>query len=154
VWLYEAAYGFTTARLYAQVYMCAVAVGLAMLLLEVGRDFDAGRLFRRAALAATILFIALIYWNHEAWIASRNMDRFASTGKLDVAYLTRDLSPDAIPAIAERLPALPEPMRSDILRAMRARYAARNEGRQRTWFEWNLASSRARQALNASFASP
>jgi hypothetical protein len=27
---------------------------------------------------ATILFIALIYWNHEAWIARRNMDRFAS----------------------------------------------------------------------------
>lgn len=154
VWLYEAAYGFTTARLYAQVYMCAVAVGLVMLSLEVARDFDAGRLFRRAAAAATILFIALIYWNHEAWIASRNMDRFASTGQLDVAYLTRGLSPDAIPAIAERLPSLPEPMRSDIRRAVRERYAARNEGRQRTWFEWNLASSRARQALDASFASP
>lgn len=154
VWLYEAAYGLTTARLYAQVYMCAVAVGLAMLSLEVARDFDAGRLFRRAAAAATILFIALVYWNHEAWIASRNLDRFASTGKLDVGYLTRGLSPDAIPAIAERLPSLPEPMRSDIRRAVRERYAARNEGRQRTWFEWNLASSRARQALNASFASP
>jgi hypothetical protein len=154
VWLYEAAYGFTTARLYAQVYMGAVAVGLAMLSLEVARDFDTGRLFRRAAAAVTILFIALIYWNHEAWIASRNMDRFASTGTLDVAYLTRSLSPDAIPAIVERLPSLPEPMRSDILRAARERYAVRNEGRQRTWFEWNLASSRARQALNASFASP
>jgi hypothetical protein len=154
VWLYEAAYGFTTARLYAQVYMCAVAVGLVMLSLEVARDFDAGRLFRRAAAAATILFVALIYWNHEAWIASRNMDRFASTGKLDVAYLTRELSADAIPAIAERLPSLPEPMRSDIRRAVREQSAAREENRQRTWFEWNLASSRARQALNASFASP
>jgi hypothetical protein len=154
VWLYEAAYGLTTARLYARVYMYAVAVGLVMLSLEVARDFDAGRLFRRAAAAATILFIALIYWNHEAWIASRNMDRFASTGKLDVAYLTRGLSPVAIPAIAERLPSLPEPMRSDIRRAVRERYAARSESRQRIWFEWNLASSRARQALNASFASP
>jgi len=154
VWLYEAAYGFTTARLYAQVYMCAVAAGLAMLSLEVAGDFDAGRLFRRAAAAATVLFIALIYWNHEAWIASRNIDRFASTGKLDVAYLTRELSPDAIPAIAERLPSLPDPMRSDIRRAVREQYARRGENRQRTWFEWNLASSRARQALNASFASP
>jgi hypothetical protein len=156
VWLYEAAYGFTTARLYARFYMYAVAVGLFMLSLEVASDFDAGRLFRRAAAAATILFIALIYWNHEGWIASRNMDRFASTGKLDVAYLTRELSPDAIPAIAERLPSLPEPLRSNIRRAVRERYAARlrDEGRQRTWFEWNLASSRAQQALNASFASP
>jgi hypothetical protein len=154
VWLYEAAYGFTTARLYAQVYMSAVAVGLALLALEVARDFDAGRLFRRAAAAATILFIALIYWNHEAWIARRNMDRFASTGTLDVAYLTQELSPDAIPAIAERLPSLPEPMRSDIRRAVRERYAARTENRPRTWFEWNRASRRARQTLTASLASP
>ena len=154
VWLYEAAYGFTTARLYAQVYMGAVAAGLVMLSLEVAGDFDAGRVFRRAAAAATILFIALIYWNHEAWIANRNMDRFATTGKLDVAYLTGGLSPDAIPALAERLPSLPEPMRSEIRRAVRERYAASNEGRQRTWFEWNLAGSRARQALDASFAAP
>ena len=154
VWLYEAAYGFTTARLYAQVYMCAVAAGLAVLSLEVAGDFDPGRLFRRAAAAATILFIALIYWNHEAWIASRNLDRFASTGKLDVAYLTRRLSADAIPAIAERLPALPEPLRSEIRRAVRERFAAGSEIRPRAWFEWNLASNRARQALNASFAAP
>lgn len=154
VWLYEAAYGFTTARLYAQVYMAAVGLGLVMLSLEVAGDFDPGRVFRRAAAAATILFIALIYWNHEAWIANRNMDRFASTGKLDVAHLTEGLSPDAIPAIAERLPSLPEPMRSEIRRAVREQYAGGNEGRQRTWFEWNLASSRARQALDASFASP
>jgi hypothetical protein len=125
-----------------------------MLSLEVATDFDAGRLFRRAAAAATILFIALIYWNHEAWIARRNMDRFATTGKLDVAYLTKGLSPDAIPAMAERLPSLPEPMRSDISRAVRERFAKGDEGRQRTWFEWNLASGRARQALSASFASP
>jgi Domain of unknown function (DUF4153) len=154
VWLYEEAYGFTTARLYARFYMYAVAVGLVMLSLEVARDFDAGRLFRRAAAAATILFIALIYWNHEAWIARRNIDRFSSTGKLDIAYLTRGLSPDAIPALAERLPSLPERLRSDIRRAVRERYAGRNEGRQRTWFEWNLANSRARRALNESFAAP
>ena len=153
VWLYEAAYGFTTARLYAQVYMCGVAVGLVILSLEVAGDFDAGRLFRRAAAAATILFIALVYWNHEAWIASRNLDRFASTGKLDVAYLAQGLSPDAIPVIAQRLPSLPEPMRTDLSRAVREQFAKRNERRQRTWFEWNLASSRARRAL-AGFTSP
>ncbi|HJS47270.1 MAG TPA: DUF4173 domain-containing protein [Gemmatimonadales bacterium] len=154
VWLYEGAYGFTTARLYAQVYMGAVAVGLAMLAREVAGDFDAGRLFRRAAAAATILFIALIYWNHEAWIARRNIDRFASTGQLDVAYLAQELSPDAIPAIAERLPSLPEPLRSGIRRAVRERHPAADAGRQRAWFEWNLARSRARQALDATFTSP
>lgn len=154
VWLYEAAYGFTTARLYAQVYMGAVAVGLAVLSREVAGDFDAGRLFRRAAAAATILFVTLIYWNHEAWIARRNMDRFETTGKLDVAYLTKGLSPSAIPAIAERLLSLPEPLRADIRRAVHERYAAHDVARQRNWYEWNLARSRARTALDASFAAP
>lgn len=154
VWLYEGAYGFTTARLYAQVCMCAVAVGLAVLAVEVAGTFDEGRLFRRAAAPAILLFIALIYWNHEAWIANRNIDRFADTGKLDVVYLARELSPDAIPAIAERLPSLPDSIRSDIRRAVLERYAKSNELRARVWFEWNLGSSRARQALNASFASP
>jgi hypothetical protein len=134
--------------------MGAVAAGLVMLWLEVARDFDAGRLFRRAAAAVTILFIALIYWNHEAWIARRNMDRFASTGQLDIVYLARGLSPDAIPAIAERLPSLPEPMRSELRHAVRERHAAREDRRQRAWFEWNLASSSARRALDASFSSP
>jgi hypothetical protein len=154
VWLYEEAYGFTTARLYAQVYMGAVAAGLAALSLEVAGRFEGGRLFRRAAAAVIILFVALAYWNHEAWIAGRNLDRFAATGKLDVAYLTRDLSADAIPAIGARLPSLPEPLRSEIRRAVRDRYAARRENRPRAWFEWNRASHRARQALETSFAAP
>jgi hypothetical protein len=154
VWLYEAAYGFTTARLYAQVYMCAVAAGLVALSREVAGDFDLNRLFRRALATTTILFIALAYWNHEGWIARLNMDRFASTGKLDVAYLTRSLSPDAIPAIAERLPLLPEPMRSDVRNAVRQRYTGRIGARRRAWFEWNLARARAWQAVEASVDSP
>lgn len=153
VWLYEAAYGFTTMRLYAQAYMCAVAAGLVMLSIEVAASFDVNRLFRRSLAAATILFIALVYWNHESWIAKQNMDRFAITGKLDVAYLTRSLSPDAIPMIAERLPSVPEPLRSEIRDAVRKQSARRDGGRQQAWFEWNLASMRARQALDASFAS-
>jgi hypothetical protein len=154
VLLYEAAYGFTTARLYAQVYMCAVAAGLVALSIEVAGDFEVNRLFRRALVAATLLFIALAYWNHESWIARQNMDRFATTRKLDVAYLTGSLSPDVIPAIAERLPSLPEPLRAEIREAVRKQYVRRHGERQRAWFEWNLASARALRAMDASFASP
>lgn len=154
VLLYEAAYGFTTARLYAQVYMCAVAAGLVVLSMEVAGTFDSGRLFRRATTVVTLLFIALVYWNHEDWIARQNLDRFASTGKLDVSYLTMHMSPDVIPAIAERLPSLPEPMRSDVRDTVRKLFISRNGGRERRWFEWNLASARARRAVQESFAAP
>ena len=145
--LYEAAYGFTTARLYAQAYMSVVAAGLLLLSLEVAGELDAGRLFRRTAAVATILFVALIYWNHEAWIARRNIDRFATTGQLDVAYLTHELSPDAIPAIAERIPSLPEPTRSELRHAVLMRYAARPHMTEGRWYEWNLARARAREVL-------
>ncbi len=149
--LYEDAYGFTTARLYAQAYMTVVAAGLVLLSLEVAGELDAGRLFRRAAAVATVLFVALIYWNHEAWIARRNIDRFATTGKLDVAYLARDLSPDAIPAITERLPSLPDSTRSELQSAVRKRYAARREMAEGRWYEWNLARARARAVFTTNF---
>lgn len=152
VWLYEAAYGSTTARLYAQMYMAAVALGLVMLQREVTGQFDAGRLFRRSAVAALLLFIGLLYWNHEAWIARRNIDRFAETAQLDLDYLTRELSADAVPAIVQRLPSLPEPMRAELLRRLQERQAARTAGRARRWFEWNLASRRAANALAAATA--
>jgi len=154
VMLYEEAYGFTTARLYAQFYMGAVAAALVFLFLEVTGGFDAGRLFRRVTTAAALLFLGLAYWNHEAWIARRNLDRFASTGKLDITYLARELSPDAVPAIAERVPSLPEPTRSDLWNAVRSRYEGRNIIQQGAWYEWNRSRHRAREALVLSLESP
>lgn len=148
VLLYEEAYGFTTARLYAQAYMLIVAVALLVLAWEMKGEIDPSRFFRRTFTTATVVFIVLLYWNHHAWIANRNIDRVASTGKLDIAYLTRDLALDAVPTLVERLPSIPEPLRSDLRRALVARYEKRprylfaNE-----WYEWNMRRSAAREAL-------
>ncbi len=144
VWLYEEAYGFTTARLYAQTYMIVVAASLAALAIEVTTELNPSRLFRRTAAAAMITFVALIYWNHEAWIADRNIDLYATTGKLDVVYLTRDLSPDAVPTIVSRLASLPEPAKSQLSNAVKSRYKISRDDR---WFEWNLRRRRARESL-------
>jgi hypothetical protein len=149
VLLYEAAYGFTTARLYAQAYMTVVAAALVLLAVEAARALDTGRLFRRTASVGTVLFVALVYWNHEAWIASRNIARFASTGKLDIAYLTSELSPDALPAIADQLASLPEPTRADLRAALQKRYATGATLATTHWFEWNLSRARARAAHQA-----
>ena len=147
VLLYEAAYGYTTARLYAQCYMIVVAVVLIALAWEISRTLQPSRLFRVAGGVATLMFIVLIYWNHEAWIADRNIDRLATTGKLDVTYLTRDLSPDAIPTLARRLRTLPEPSRSELERALIARYTGRRTNFDRRWYEWNLRMDQANEAL-------
>lgn len=143
VTLYEQAYGYTTARLYAQAYMIIVAISLVALVREVLTTLDPARLFLRAWMIAALTFVVLIYWNHQAWIADRNIDLFASTGKLDNVYLTRDLSEDAIPVIVRRLPMLPEPAKSQLLQAVKLRRVPKHVDR---WFEWNLGRARAREA--------
>jgi two-component system sensor histidine kinase BaeS len=150
VLLYEEAYGYTTARLYAQLIMILIAFALLALAVEATGELDSGRLFRRVGVGAFVLLLVITYWNHEAWIAHRNIDRFAITGKLDANYLVRDLSPNAIPAITSSLSSLPEPARSEVQQLLVRRYHAKHPiFRDRRWFEWNLRYNRAREALAA-----
>lgn len=153
VLLYEAAYGFTLARLYAQAFMVIVAAALAALSAEVLGEIDTGRLFRRIAAVAAAVFVTLIYWNHEAWIATRNINRYVATGKLDEKHLVNELSPNAVPAIVERLPSLPEPVRTSLAAAMLKRQTALRLFDDERWFEWSLPRVRAREALRRAGAS-
>jgi hypothetical protein len=147
VLLYEAAYGFTVSRLYAQTYMIVLAVALLALATGVLTVLDTGILFRRVFAIAVLAFAVLVFWNHEAWIASANIERFASTGKLDVKYITSELSPNAIPVIVGRLATLPDPIRTDIRDAIVARYRSGRVLRNDRWFEWNYRRDQARAAL-------
>jgi hypothetical protein len=147
VLLYEGAYGFTTSRLYAQIYMIVVAVTLLWLMFELKESLDPARLFRVAGFAATTALIVLIYWNHEAWIADRNLDRVASTGKLDVGYLTRDLSENAVPVLVNRLPQLNNPYRTELRDRLFQRYAQTSRLAESHWFEYNVRRHAARDAL-------
>jgi hypothetical protein len=144
--LYEQAYGYTVARLYAQAYMIVMGVAIVALAREVWTRLDSGRLFRLALAAAVITFAVLVYWNHEGWIATQNIRRFATTGKLDTVYLTRDLSPNAIPSIVAALPTLPD-SQAVAIRSSLGSYSKRKFLWSKRWYEWNLGRSRARKAL-------
>ena len=148
--LYEAAYGFTVARLYAQVYMTVLGAALLALAEGVLRILDTRALFRRVFALAVLAFLLLVFWNHEGWIASANIDRYATTGKLDVVYLTRDLSPNAIPVAVSSLRTLPEPARTQLHDAIVARYGTgRRLHAADRWFEWNYRRNHARAALHS-----
>jgi hypothetical protein len=149
VTLYEAAYGYTVARLYAQVYMVVLAAALLALAVGVIGKLDTGLLFRRVFTVAVAAFLVLVFWNHEAWIASANMDMVATTGKLDARYLTRDLSANAIPVIVRRMPSLPEPVRSQLQAELVTRYKDPRRLAPDQWFEWNLRRQQAREALRS-----
>ncbi len=148
VLLYEEAYGYTTARLYAKFFMILIAAALIALTIEVAGELDSGRLFRRIAAGAFAVMIAITWWNHEAWIAEKNIGRYAQTGKLDASYLVRDLSPDAVPTIVRLLPTLPEPARGELHQLLVRRYTPKHRLFSAShWFEWNRARSEARDAL-------
>jgi hypothetical protein len=68
---------------------------------------------RAVAASAVPTLLALATLNPDRFIADHNIDRYATTGRLDLAYL-RTLSVDAVPA----LPRLAEPGRSRMIAAI------------------------------------
>ncbi|HET7873958.1 MAG TPA: DUF4173 domain-containing protein [Methylomirabilota bacterium] len=145
--LYEAAYGFTTARLYAQAYMAVLALVLLLLAREIWGGVEPARLLRRAAALGALAVIVLAWWNHEAWIARRNLDRYVRTGRLDAHYLVWGLSKNAVPAVVDALDRLPAAGADELKRLLRERYGGRARLDPCRWFEWNLREREAARAL-------
>jgi hypothetical protein len=148
VLLYEAAYGFTTARLYAQVYMCAVA-GLVMLSLRVARTSmpTVSSAARRGGHDPL----------HRAHLLEpRGLDReaehgrFASTDSL-TSFIWRVVY-RLTPSRRLRSGSLRSPSRCDPSSVAPCGALRRAGGSSaRAWFEWNLASSRARRPWMRAF---
>jgi len=141
--LYEQAYGFTTARLVAQAYMVVMCLALVMLGLELARGGVSIAFGRRVAEIALGVFTVFVFWNHEAWIVNKNIDRAVETGKFDFAYARR-LSSDAIPTLIARRREL-GPVYSEVEAAVLC--APRARGRR--WFEWNRSEREKDQALKS-----
>ena len=78
--------------------------------------------------------------NPDAYIAERNLDRYESTGKIDLDYLAK-LSADAVPALLR----LPADKRDCVLAA----HARLRTGPDDPWFDPNRARDRARRLLAA-----
>ena len=111
--LYEQAYGFTTARLFAQAYMAVIGLALVALWLEIRRGSIGIDFGRRVSVIALGVFTVLAYWNYEAWIVNRNIDRSLRTGKFDADYALH-LSRDVVPTLVARRNELPAPERAKV----------------------------------------
>jgi len=95
--LYEEAYGFTTWRLYPQVFMVWLAGLLAffLILLLVRRP----RYFATGAMVAAMGFLVTMnVLNPDVFIVRQNLARYEAGEELDVAYLG-SLSEDAVPSL-------------------------------------------------------
>lgn len=138
--VYQDAYGFTTLRLFVDVF--EGWLGFVVLAIMVAGGSGLGRWLARFALVSgAVALIGLAALNPDSWVAERNLDRFEAIGDLDLRYL-QGLSADATPVIVERLPA-------DIARCV-LQYLplnelgpeVRNDARA-----WNLARARAEDAM-------
>ncbi|HET9635614.1 MAG TPA: DUF4173 domain-containing protein [Gemmatimonadaceae bacterium] len=148
VMLYEQAYGYTEARVIAQAYMVGMALALGALAWEISRGFISVSFGRRVAEIALGAFTVLVFWNFQAWIVNRNVDRIASGARFDAFYLSR-LSPNAIPALIKRLPEIPQPQRDTVERTLACRTMSPHD----RWYEWNRSVEAAKSAM-ASWTKP
>ncbi|WP_435741379.1 DUF4153 domain-containing protein [Nocardioides sp. SYSU DS0663] len=142
--VYQEAYGFTRLRLLVDVFEGWLGL-LVLAVVAAGVTLRGGWLPRFALVSGVVALLGLAALNPDAWIAERNLDRYAETGRVDWTYL-RSLSADAVPALGDlpadvRHCALPQPrVRSDLDSS--------------DWLEWNLGRARADEILDRVAATP
>jgi hypothetical protein len=140
---YENEYGYTQLRVVVhgvEFWLGAVFV----LILVAGIRLSGSWLPPVIAVSAALALLGLAALNPDAYIARRNVERYAATGKIDVRYLGQ-LGPDAIPELQK---ITDEKRRSCALRFAASRMDEFGPGEER-WYIYNAGRSQARRALAA-----
>ena len=91
--LYEEAYGYTYARIFAHTFIGFLFILFMLTLYKFWRKELP--LIKAFAITALLTYTTLNYVNIDAIIARKNIDRYVNTGKIDLEYL-QELSYDAI----------------------------------------------------------
>ena len=144
--LYEQAYGFTTLRLYSHAFVIFLGVIFCLLLYKIYVD-KRESVLAFGMFASLLLFLAVMNaLNPDAFIAARNLERFAATGKLDTRYVSR-LSDDALPVTVALLDASQEEVCKSFAREMYNRTQSLREPSASEWQSLNLSRLRAAEIL-------
>jgi hypothetical protein len=140
--LYQEAYGLTEQRLYVSVFMAWLAGVLAWLAATVLRGQRRG--FAFGAIVGGLACIAALHvLNPHAVIVRVNTARLAAGAEVDARYLAT-LDADAVPALVQRLPALPAEDRCHVANMLEERWSGARPG---GWRTWNLGDARARRLV-------
>ena len=142
--LYEDAYGYTYARIFAHTFIGFLFTLLMLTLYKLWRRELP--LFKAFAIAALLAYTTLNYVNIDAIIAQRNIDRYFRTGKIDLDYL-QELSYDAIPELtrlsADSYGDMAAKAEAVLLRDKQAEL--NSEG---PWQSYNFSKAKAKQMLS------
>lgn len=122
--LYEQAYGFTTLRLYSHAFIIFLAVVFFLLLYKIIKDKEENKFLFNVFISIILFLAAMNFLNPDAFIARKNIERLADTGKLDIDYLN-SLSDDALPESIKALGAPNDDIRKSISRDLYWRFQNR-----------------------------
>jgi len=156
--LYEAAYGFTTMRLYPHVFM--VWLGVLLVWFVVTLWVAPRRLAMGMMLAAFGFVLTLNILNVEDFVVRHNAGRVPQAASfevgrvrapLDLSYIT-SLSDDAVPAMLAVLPQFSPECQQELISHLRERYRRmKHESRHWQWQSWNYGRWQAYRALQNYF---
>jgi len=110
---------------------------VVVFLLAAGVKLSGWWVPRAVLVSAAVFALGFAAMNPDAWVASRNIDRFDDGQSLDTAYLST-LSADADPVVVERLP-------SDLASCITTGWSG-TPFETDDWLAWNLGRSRAATA--------
>lgn len=146
--LYEEAYGFTTLRLYSHAFIILLAVIFCLLLYKIYKDKRENTFAFRAFISIALFLAVMNFLNPDAFIARRNIERFATTGKLDVYYLSR-LSDDAVPDTIKVLSISNDDLRKSFARELYWRVQNNDSPYFSKWQSLNISRMKANKILNS-----
>ena len=105
----------------------------------------------QASLSFAFFIIVMNFLNPDAFIARRNIERYKSTGKIDIYYLVH-LSDDAIPVIIGALNILDEDLRKSFARELYWRGQNNDFTYSSQWQSFNISRMRANNILNSNIS--
>jgi len=146
--LYEEAYGFTALRLYSHAFIVLLAVIYCLLLYKIHKDQRDNTFAFRVFLSIALFITVMNFLNPDAFVARRNIERFESTGKLDIFYLSH-LSDDAIPVIIEVLNVSNEDLRKSLARELYWRAQNSDSPNFSQWQSLHMSRMRAYKILTS-----
>ncbi len=142
--LYEEAYGYTYARIFAHTFIGFLFILFMLTLYKLWRTELP--LIKAFAIAALLTYTTLNYVNVDAIIARKNIDRYFNIGKIDFDYL-QELSYDAIPELRR----LDEAGAKDAVAHKMAAFLNKKRVELRSespWQSYNFSRVRAKHALS------
>ena len=142
--LYEEAYGYTYARIFAHTFIGLLFILFLLTLYKLWRRELP--LVKAFAVAALLTYTTLNYINVDAIIARKNIDRYFRTGKIDLDYL-QELSYDAIPELT-RLRADSDGGTAAETVAVFLRDKQKELRSESPWQSYNFSKAKARQILS------